>query len=585
MSNPFKKYRIDYLFFGSFAILIVAVLGCTVWTSYALSSKELAETTSINQQKLLDQLNQEIAARLVTIEQISLSTSRDNTLVGFLAGHGEEDEFTRLQNFKDVQQSLANLTYSIPLIQGIDLYMKRPFVGDPQSYIQFRDLSEAPSQIWYEAMKLSDSAWTQTHVIHAFRGDVKVISFVRSIEYNNRHLGYLVIHAKAETLENMLAGSSGEANRMMLGADGKPMLAIGRVPSDEQWAAWSAKLGDGSGVLRVGRESGGSGSLLVYSRSDNSDWTMVEITPWKQITAGSLRLAQFVGLIGVGAILLALLLTLWLSRQLSKPIKRLVREMNRYSVGSPVELPDDYRNEFGYLFSGYRKQMERIDELYRSLERRHEQQRRAEIEALQANINPHFLYNTLDQLNWMAIAAEQPEMSRILELMGRMFRISLSNGESFITVAEEIEHIGCYLEIQQLRRGDGLTFEVDAPEDVLRLYMPKMILQPFVENAVIHGLHMRDRGNVSIRIRREETRLRIVVEDDGAGLRAGLDLERKRKTGGYGVRNVKERIKAYFGELYGVALSNRPEGGARAEIVLPVLLERPGFSAERGEFG
>lgn len=581
MNNPFKRFRIDNLFFGSFATLIIAVLGCAVWASYVLSAKEMAQTTSVNQQKLLDQLNQEIAARLATIEQISLSTTRDNALVGFLYRRDDADEFTRYQRFKDVQQSLANLTYSIPLIQGIDLYMDRPFEGDPQSYIQFRDLTEAPSQLWYGAMKLSDTTWTKTHVIHANQGDVKVISFVRSIEYNNHFLGYLVIHAKAETLQTMLAGSSAEGNRMMLGAEGEPLLAIGHVPTDAQWAAWQDKLGKGSGVLRV------DGSLLVYSRVDNSGWTMVELTPWSEITAGSVRLAQIIAAIGGAAILVALALVLWLSRQLTWPIKRLVQAMNRYSLGSRPDLPEDYRNEFGYLFSGYRKQMERIDELYRSLEQRHEQQRRAEIEALQANINPHFLYNTLDQLNWMAIAADQPEMSRILELMGRMFRISLSNGESFITIAEEIEHIGCYLEIQQLRKGPGLRFSVDVPEDLRGMYVPKMVLQPFVENAVLHGFHMRDGGRIDIRFRRTEDAIAIAIEDDGAGLRPDLDLNRKRKTGGYGVRNVKERIRAYFGDGYGygVTLRNREEGGARAEIRLPALSERPNAAADASDGG
>lgn len=578
MRSPFKKLRIDYLFFGSFAILMIAVLGCTIWASYELSSKQMAKTTSVNQQKLLDQLNQEITARLVTIEQISLSTSRDNKLTGFLYGRDDNDEFSRLQNFKDVQQSLANLTYSIPLIQGIDLYMDKPFVGDPQSYIQFRDLSEASSQFWYPEMKLNDFTWTKTHVIHAFQGDVRVISFVRSIEYNNKFLGYLVIHAKASTLEDMLAGSSGGGNRMMLGPDGEPLLSIGHVPTEAEWSQWQPKLGKSSGVVHAGD------TLLVYSRIENSNWTMVELTPWEQITAGSVRLAQIIAAIGVGALLTALILTLWLSNQLTKPIKRLVQAMNRYSLGSRVELPEDYRNEFGYLFSGYRKQMERIDELYRTLQLRHEQQKRAEIEALQANINPHFLYNTLDQLNWMAISAGHPEMSRILELMGRMFRISLSNGETFITVAEEIEHIGCYLEIQQLRRGPGLTFSVEAPDEIRDLYLPKMMLQPFVENSVLHGLHMRESGRVDIRFRRTASGLLITVEDDGAGLRPGVDLERKRKTGGYGIRNVRERIKAYFGEGYGVALKEREEGGTLAEIRLPALTERPGLlSGVRGQ--
>ncbi|MNW49404.1 Sensor histidine kinase YehU [compost metagenome] len=249
------------------------------------------------------------------------------------------------------------------------------------------------------------------------------------------------------------------------------------------------------------------------------------------------------------------------------------------SGGPPVDLPDDYENEFGYLFDGYRKQMEQIEELYRSLQRRYEQQRKAEIEALQANINPHFLYNMLDQLNWMAIEAGQDELSRILELMGRMFRIGLSNGNSFITIDEELEHIHCYLEIQQLRwqagGGGELDYAIDAPLSIQELFIPKLTLQPFVENAIVHGFNGRSRGKVWIKLEEQPDLLTITIEDDGAGLKQAVDRERKRRTGGYGVRNVRERIAGYFEGAYGVELSERAEGGTRVVITLPKLLEPP----------
>ncbi|WP_274652988.1 cache domain-containing sensor histidine kinase [Paenibacillus humicola] len=583
MKNPFKKYRVDYLFFGSFAVLIIAILAATALTGYGLSSKELAETTSVNQRNLLDELNNEIASRLLTIEQISLSTSRDNKLTSFLT---DSDEFLRFKNFRDVQQSLSSLTYSIPLIQGIDLYMNNPLYGDSQSYIQFHPLKEAYSQRWFDAVRRSDSGWSDEYLIHAFQGDVPVLSFARSIVYNNRLLGYLVIHVKADTLKDMLGGRSADASRMMLDGFGRPLLKIGTVPTAAEWTRWKSEMTGSSGVFRIHEHSGDSGLLLVYSRIPDSDWTMVEITPWSQITKGSLRLAAAIAAIGAAAILLTLGVTLMLSRQFTKPIKKLVTAMNRYSLdGRNEELPLDYENEFGYLFSGYRKQNERIEELIHSLRIRHEQQRRAEIEALQANINPHFLYNTLDQLNWMAIKAGQSEMSRILELMGRMFRIGLSKGETFITIAEEIEQLTCYIEIQQLRGGPSIEYAIEAPEELMELYMPKMILQPFVENAVVHGFHLRERGRIEIRIAAADTRLRITVDDDGAGLRGGAGLTPRRKTGGYGIRNVKERIAAYFGGEYGVRIGPREGGGTSAEIVLPLLAEKPGTAAKEAGIG
>ncbi|QAY65389.1 sensor histidine kinase [Paenibacillus protaetiae] len=580
MVNPFKRYRIDYLFFGSIAALIVAILGCTIWASYVLTSNEMVKATSDNQQKLLDQLNSEIALRLVTLEQISLSTSRDTALLSFLNRSEAMDQFTRLQKYKEVQQSLANLTYSIPLIQGIDLYMDNPFQSEQNSYIQFRDLKKASSQNWYAAMQKNDSYWAVKQTISTFQGNVNVISFVRSIEYNNHLLGYLVLHAKAQTIEEMLAGTSQDANRMMLDESGQPIISIGSVPDAKEWASWKNKLNDSSGLLHLKGEHRGE-VLLVYSKTKQSNWTMVEVTPWSTITKGSLRLAFAIGLIGVAAIVLALILALWVSRQFTSPIYKLVSVMKRYTLsGKKEELPEDYRNEFGFLFTGYRKQMERIEELYKSLEIRHEQLRKAELESLQANINPHFLYNTLDQLNWMAIGSGQHEMSRILELMGRMFRIGLSNGESFITIADELEHIGCYLEIQRIRLGQGLEYEIEADETVRRLFTPKMLLQPFVENSVMHGFHASGKGKIWIKMRIRDGRLVITVEDDGIGLNPEPKPRKMSKTGGYGVRNVRERIRTHFGEPYDVELLARPEGGTIVEIVIPVLHKRPGTFLE-----
>lgn len=574
MINPFKKYKVDHFFFRSFSLFIILVLGCTVWASYRISSAELAKTTSYYQQQLLDELNSEISARLITIEQISLSTSRDNELLTLLAG--KQDKYDRYRQSKSVEQALANLTYSIPLIQGIDLYMKEPWRTDTRSYIQFKDVSEVTEQVWYDALQNNDFAWSREHTVRSFQGDVPVISFIRQLVYDDSYIGTLVIHVKAANIGAMLAGQNGTANRMMIDAAGRQLLTIGEVPSESELSEWvSGNVGQ-SGTAQIDSAHGRKDTLLVYSKLSDSNWMLVEVTPWQQITAGSIRLAEVIGLIGIAAVLLALILTHLLSRQFTRPIKQLVEAMGSYSVtGKKTELPFDYENEFGYLFAGYRKQNERIEALYLSLRERHEQQRKAEIEALQANINPHFLYNTLDQLNWMAIASGQHEMSRILELMGRMFRIGLSNGEPFITIEDEMTHISCYLEIQQLRWGSGLEYTLTASPALRKLYIPKMLLQPFVENSVVHGFNARSSGWIGIRIEQEGERLIITIEDDGSGLLRKVEEEPRRKTGGYGIRNVRERIAAYFGDPYGAELSARAEGGTCVTIVLPLVAERP----------
>lgn len=577
MRNPIKKYKIDRLFFMSFAGLITIVLVTTVWASYSISSRELVGSTSIYQQRLLDELNSQLTARMLTIEQISLSTSRDYELLQFLSGR--QDQFERYRKSIDIEQSLATLTYSIPIIQGIDLYMNRPFYSDSQSYIQFRDRESKEAEQLNEVLETTDVAWTGEHKINSFQGKVAVLSFARTImsDDKNKNVGILVVHVKADSIRAMLAGHSSGVDRLILDAAGNQLLAIGNLPGEAQLSAWKDKMKEDSGVFRVHEQDGVDSSLIVYSRLPDSNWMLVEATPWGQLTEGSFKLAVVIGLIGVAAIILTLFLTHWLSKQFARPIKQLVEAMNSYLfVGPKPTLPRDYENEFGYLFAGYRKQNERIEELYESLRVRYEQQRRAEIEAMQANINPHFLYNTLDQLNWMAITSGQERMSRILELMGRMFRIGLSHGESFITIDDELKHVECYMEIQQLRWEEGLTYSIEASEEVRTMFVPKMSLQPFVENSIMHGFHGRLRGHIDIRIERVgDGSLRITIEDDGVGLLTEAERPAARHTGGYGVRNVKERYAAYFGERASVELSNREAGGTIVVMKLPERKTRP----------
>lgn len=571
MINPFKRYRIDSLFIICFAGLITMVLASTIWISYVITSRELAENTSYYQKRLLEELNNEITGRLTSIEQVSLTTSRDNDLLTFLSG--KEDEFNHYRRSKGIQEALAHLTYSIPQIQAIDLYMEQPEWGDQQSYIQFHELTEAEAKPWYPLLQKSDFSWSEEHDLTTYKGKVPVLSFSRKVYNNSRYLGILVVHVKADWIRGILEGYSKDSNRMMLDMNGRELLSVGQSMKDSGLQEQDLRFVDQSGVFRLHTQPYGVESLVVYSKVADSNWMLVEVTPWEKITAGSVKLAGAIITIGIGALLLAFLLTFWLSRQFMKPIAQLVRAMKNYTVGGDqAVLAGDYTNEFGILFAGFRRLNERIKALYASLAKRYEQQRKAEIEALQANINPHFLYNTLDQLNWMAIAEGQEKMSRILELMGRMFRIGLSHGESFITIEEELTHVTCYLEIQQIRWEDGLEYEVQASQEVRNLFIPKMTLQPFVENSIIHGFNLRQNGRILIQAEEEGDRIRMTIIDDGSGL-ARQNKGNHRSKGGYGIRNVRERFSAFFNDNYEILVMEGETGGVIVSILFPRLEE------------
>jgi two-component system sensor histidine kinase YesM len=577
VKNPFKSYRLDYLFFGAFAGFIIILLFVFTWVAYNISSQELVRNTSFYQEGLLAELNKQLTIQLNAIEQATIPTTHNSDLLDYLSSNG--DEYTRNKKFNDTQEMLGYIAYSTTILNSIQLYADNPFkTNDLQGVVHFYNMRQLERELWYPSIQNTDATWFGEHII-ANQGNVPVISFARKIFVNTyNYKGLIVFNVKASAIKEILMGETDASNRMLLDSGGRLITATGdgiTLPKnllDE----YIAKMKGTRGSIRLPANHGEKGGLLVWSKQFNSNWFLIEITPWQEITKGSVRTAKVLTILGACSVLAALFFTLTLSRQFVRPIRLLVGAMGKYRLGEKGEpLPGDYKNEFGYLFKGYRRQMERIEELYQSLRARHQQQRKAEIQALQANINPHFLYNTLDQMNWIAIDAGQEKISYILELIGKMFRISLSNGQSFITLEDELSHVECYLRIQQIRWGDGLEYRFDVPEELRGIYMPKITLQPFVENAIIHGFHRRNHGKIVIALVRTEAGLVFYIRDDGIGLRADWQTVQMRKTGGYGIRNVKERVQAFFGAKYGVELANGEEGGTIVTIRLPVLEQPP----------
>ncbi|SDO04291.1 two-component system, sensor histidine kinase YesM [Paenibacillus sp. yr247] len=573
MKNMFKRYRIDYLLYGGLASFVVIFLAIVIGLTYTLSTQEMARMTSYYQQGQLSELYNKIEIQMRSIEQISLAASRNTTLSEY--SDISEDAYSNYQKRVELDTFLANITYATPIIQSIEYYMKNAGHSQYQSLVAFIDEKQAKSQDWYALVDHTDFTWIGQHTITSLQGEVSVISFARKIYSNSgNYQGLLMLHVKASSIQNLMRGETPDSNRMLLDSGGRVITLIGDSSLQKKVKAYMPKMEGESGYLKSGPSIEGEPDadatkhFIVWARHFYANWTLVEFTPWNQITRGSVRIAEILSLVGISAIVIALFITLYVSSQLIKPIRLLVREMGGYSAnGRTINLPNDYYNEFGVLFSGYRKLIDRIQALYLSLENQYKQQKNAEIKALQAMINPHFLYNTLDQLNWMALSTGQDKLSHILELMGRMFRIGLSNGESLITIREEFIHAECYLQIQQLRWEEGLMVTIDVPEHLKGWYIPKITLQPFIENAIMHGFNERTTGSINIKAQVEGEDIVISISDDGVGLKKNWDTMKKGNTGGYGIRNVRERFEAFFGDSYQIDIKNNDNASGTTVVI------------------
>lgn len=291
------------------------------------------------------------------------------------------------------------------------------------------------------------------------------------------------------------------------------------------------------------------------------------------------------GVVMIAAAILFSLVAAWrISKSIYVPIKKL-HDVTTTIAGHDLEVLVTAENadEITELGMSFNIMVGKIKELLAAKLEEHENLKKAELRVLQAQINPHFLYNTLDAIIWMAEAKRSDQVVELVRVLSRFFRITLSKGKDWITVRDEIEHIESYLAIQKMRYRDILDYRIDMPNDLCDGQMLKLTLQPLVENALYHGIkNKRNGGMIVVRGRRlDGDLLQIQIEDNGIGMmqeqltqtRALLDTpfdDAVIGENGYGINNVNQRIKLYYGQQYGLAIESKYRHGTCVSLVIPL---------------
>ena len=313
-------------------------------------------------------------------------------------------------------------------------------------------------------------------------------------------------------------------------------------------------------------------------------WKLVGVVPADNLTDSAQQPLLFgVSLLLFSAFLLAFL-NFRISAYISDPIRRLEHSIKELEAGKEnVEIEEEAGcYEVQRLSHSIRSMVSTMRHLMDDIIEQERQKRRSELEVLQSQINPHFLYNTLDSVIWMTEAGRYDEAIQMVTSLARLFRIALSRGKSIIPLKDELEHALHYMTIQEIRFKKKFSTRITAHPGTEGLYTLKLIVQPILENAIYHGMAgAEDDGLITVDARREGDDLIIDVEDNGMGMRPEvaaslLDENRPemRTTGsGIGVRNVHRRIRLTFGERYGLTIFSEPDEGTRVQIRLPALDE------------
>ena len=322
-------------------------------------------------------------------------------------------------------------------------------------------------------------------------------------------------------------------------------------------------------------------------------WKLVGVAPAGGWLTASPQLPLFGLTLLLFSIFLMAFLNFLISARISDPIRRLersIRELENGLAGVKIEEGGCY--EVQKLSHAVASMVSTMRHLMDDIIRQEGQKRRSELEVLQSQINPHFLYNTLDSVIWMTEAGQQKEAIQMVTSLARLFRIALSKGKNIIPLADELEHARHYMNIQQMRFKNKFTTEIEAEPGTEGLYTLKLIIQPLLENAIYHGMaSAEDDGVIRVTARREGEDLIVDVEDNGLGMRPELaasllDEERPevRTSGsGIGVRNVHQRIALTFGEGYGLTIFSEPDEGTLVRVRLPALSREEADRCQQGE--
>lgn len=417
-----------------------------------------------------------------------------------------------------------------------------------------------------------------------FGGDEETAILTQGIRIINintgDNLGYLFVNVKTDTVAEMFPQKAGDSyqknyyivdncNRIIV--SGNKEEALGRELEEELINKISQ---NGNGSFTANLQAGKF--LVTDAQNSLYNWKIVNEVPLEDITSDIRYMVAMIIVIGLICTAVAVMMIVLLSRIITRPVYDLTKNVDRISNGDwSVTCKVESKDEVGRLSQNFNIMVRKIRNLLQQVKEEQERKRETELSLFQMQIKPHFLYNTLDLIYVCCEMDETETGGKIAKSLADYYRICLSGGQEVISIGEEIRNIENYLYIQKERYMDILKYKIEIPEECLKCRIPKLTLQPLVENAIYHGLKESDgEGMISIYGKFQADNLILTVEDDGVGMSPEhfytlLHEETKDGKKHFGIKNVDERLRLYFGEGYGLGIDEHIANGTGIKIIIP----------------
>lgn len=570
----------DKIFICFVLISMVSVLGIGI-SSYYKSSDILGDKTSRYNVETVQQLSTGVDYTLQRIDELSGILAFDQRVQQVL--NTELDTMTERERIAAVNQieSIMITNYNSQIMRSIEIYGRNGLVVKVPSSFSDRE-NEGKSQQYIEEASIyrGKTKWINNA---CSEGLLRAVREINELQTATKPLGTVIISLKYETVTNLLRNVNFDRSGSVLLIDEKgrtvtPANPFDRLFEDEEFQQFIA--GQTASFIQTIE---GEDYLVSYLSSAYSGWTTIGIISVDKLYEDNRTVRDWIIVVTLIILLFAFVLARVFAQTITNPIKRMLNPMKKVQMGDMnVSFPVESKDEIGILSTGVNHMVSQIHTLVEDAYKGRILLQQSEFKALQAQINPHFLYNTLESINWMAKMNGVDQICRMVSALGDLMRISISTDKEYITIEEEMKYIGDYLYIQKSRFGERIAAEIHIDDELKSVVIPKLILQPIVENALLHGVQVKKgKGNIDIRGRRLDESILFEVEDDGIGmtpkqiakLLADNGIENPQAKGsGIGVRNVHQRIRFIYGMEYGVTIKSQPGEGTTVQIRIAARL-------------
>ena len=576
-----KFSSIQSVIFATVAVLVLSAVVIVTGVSMKFTNTSIFENSSEYTHTIIQQMNQNIDSYIDYMENIAYLISSNEDVQDYLFDEKIDNEgrYRILNQFQTILDSRSD-------IRNVGIISKngRMLINDGSKSVN-QDLDLNTQELYATALeKPNGPILTSSHVQHIISGErpwvITLSRGIRDRSGSGEKEGVFFIDLNYSAISGLCdqstVGTKGYA--FILDAKGNIVYHPQQQQLYNELQTENISLIMDTDEDTVLTGTGNDGKLYSISRSEKTGWTVVDCTNVKELLSKSRQAQSVYVLTAIILVIVALLFSRFMARSITLPIQKLRDSMKKVQEGdfSVSDVVVDSKNEIGSLTKSFDVMTHRIHELMEQNVHEQEEKRKSELKALQSQINPHFLYNTLDSIIWMAEGKKNEEVVLMTASLARLLRQSISNEDEVVPIANEVEYARGYLTIQKMRYKDKLEFQIEVDSSILYIPLIKLVLQPIIENAIYHGLKYKEsKGLLIVKGFMKDGNAVLQVIDDGVGMdeETLAHIYDKHKvnyhSNGVGVYNVQKRLKLYYGEDYGITYTSELGKGTTATITIP----------------